>query len=275
MEKKNAFLTLTTDFGTKDPYVGSMKGAILTINPKAVLVDVTHEIRPGAVPQAAYFIRETYRHFPKGTIHIAVVDPGVGGTRRPMALEASGYVFVGPDNGIFWKVMEQEPSYRAYHLTNTSFFRQDISRTFHGRDIFGPAAAHISTGVRLELMGDEMVDPTPLRQGTPKRKGNALLGEVIRVDRFGNIITNISVADLRAFTSRPQEIQTEIGKLKLSGLKETYCDVDQGIPLVLIGSSGLLEIAVNQGNAAGLADISEHGEWVVVLRRPYRRTPSP
>jgi S-adenosylmethionine hydrolase len=255
MEKKHSIITLTTDFGTRDPYVGAVKGAILTINPSVSIVDITHEIGPGDLIHAAFTMKEIRPYFPKGTIHLAVVDPGVGGPRRPLAVKVQEDVFVGPDNGIFWKVMEDGGRYKAFHLTEEAFFLPTISRTFHGRDIFAPVAGHISKGIPLERLGRPISDPIPLRLDAPKKEGEVLLGEVIRVDRFGNIITNITYRDLRDFAVETEALAIEVGAIKLEGIKKTYCDVPEGTPLAIFGSSGLLEIAVNSGNASQMAGI--------------------
>lgn len=255
MGKKHSIITLTTDFGTRDPYVGAVKGAILTVNPSVSIVDITHEIGPGDLIQAAFTIKEIYPYFPKGTIHVAVIDPGVGGPRRPMAAKVKGHVFVGPDNGIFWKVMEEGGIYKAYHLTEEAFFLPNISSTFHGRDVFAPVAGHISKGVPLERLGRPISNPVPLRMDGPRKEGGVLLGEVVRVDHFGNIITNITLEDLRSFAAETEAIRIEVGSIRLEGTKRTYCDAPQGAPLALFGSSGLLEIAVNRGSACQMAGI--------------------
>jgi S-adenosylmethionine hydrolase len=242
-------ITLTSDFGLHDPYVAMMKGVILSIHSKARIVDISHEIRAGSIIQAAGFLRETFSSFPKGTIHVAVVDPGVGTDRRLLGLEASGHYFVGPDNGIFWPIIEDDEETKIIHLTNRVYFRPRISPTFHGRDIFAPVAAHLSLGVNLQKMGAGINDPQKLRYPKPKEKDDILYGEITRVDNFGNLITNIHRRDLDPFLKSARPV-IEVGDLVIKKLSPIYADVEQGEPLALINSSDWLEIAVHQGRAS-------------------------
>jgi S-adenosyl-L-methionine hydrolase (adenosine-forming) len=246
--KPNGIITLITDFGMSDPYVAMMKGVILSINPAAIVVDVTHQIGSGFITQAARIISETFPFFPRSTVHVAVVDPGVGTARRLIALSAEGHFFVGPDNGIFWPVMERRGAEKIIHLTESRFFLPYTSHTFHGRDVFAPVAGHISLGVGLEEMGTTITDPTPLSLPLPYSKENILYGQVIHVDNFGNLVTNIGDDELRKFleSGRPH---IHVGRLLVYGLNDIYADVDRGQPLALINSSRLLEIAVNMGRA--------------------------
>ncbi|MDY6879536.1 MAG: SAM-dependent chlorinase/fluorinase [Desulfatiglans sp.] len=246
--KTFGIITLTTDFGLTDPYLGAMKGAILTINQRARLVDISHQVKQGHVFRGASVLREAYPYFPKGSIHVAVVDPGVGGNRRPIALKADDHFFVGPDNGIFWPVIEKHGDVRIVHLTEAEFFLPDLSRTFHGRDIFAPVAAHLSRGADLLRMGPLIDDPVQLELPTVKRKGDILTGQIIRVDHFGNLITNIYEKDLKGFL-RGAHPSVGVRNERIDGLCQKYSDVDEGEMLVLIGSSGYLEIGVNLGRA--------------------------
>ena len=225
-----------------------MKGVILSINQHAGLVDISHQIKPGHIFRGATVLKEAYSYFPNGTVHIAVVDPGVGGNRRPIALNADGHFFVGPDNGMFWPIIERHEHAEIVHLTKTRYFLPHISHTFHGRDIFAPVAAHISCGVDLFEMGPAISDPVQLEFPTSLRKGDILSGQIIRIDHFGNLITNIHQKDLGRFLggSRPS---IRVLKESVEGLCEKYSEVDEGEMLALIGSSGYLEIAVNLGRA--------------------------
>ena len=242
-------ITLTTDFGLHDPYSAMMKGVILSINSKARIVDISHQIRAGTIIRAASFLHEAFSFFPKGTIHVAVVDPGVGTDRRLIGLEAGGHFFVGPDNGIFWPVIEDYEETRIIHLTNRVYFRPRISPTFHGRDIFAPVAAHLSLGVDLEKMGAKIDDPQRLRYPKPKEKDDTLIGEITRVDNFGNLITNIHRRDLDPFLESARPV-IEVGDLVIQKLSPVYADVEQGEPLALINRSDWLEIAVHQRRAS-------------------------
>ncbi len=242
-------ITLTSDFGLHDPYVAMMKGVILSIHPNARIVDISHQIRAGSIIQAAIFLHEAFSFFPKGTIHVAVVDPGVGTDRRLIGLEASGHCFVGPDNGIFWPIIEDDEKRKIIHLTNRVYFRPRISNTFHGRDIFAPVAAHLSLGVDLEKMGAGINDPQKLRYPKPKEKEDILYGEITRVDNFGNLITNIRRRDLDSFLRSARPV-IEVGDFVIVKLSPIYAEVEQGEPLALINSSDWLEIAVHLGRAS-------------------------
>ncbi|MBW1997574.1 MAG: SAM-dependent chlorinase/fluorinase [Deltaproteobacteria bacterium] len=245
----SGIITLVTDFGLKDPYVGMMKGAILSVNEGVQLVDITHQVGAGSVFLAAGILRETFAFFPKGTVHLAVVDPGVGGPRRPIALEAGGHLFVGPDNGIFWPVIRDFNGKRIVHLTEKDYFLREPSFTFHGRDIFAPVAAHLSKGVGLEQFGPLISDPRKLNIPAPLEKDDTLLGQIIRVDNFGNLITNIHAERLKRYLGEAQPL-IEVGKLSIKGLSRAYSDLEEGQPLALINSSNWLEIAVNMGRAS-------------------------
>jgi len=247
--KPSGIITLTTDFGLSDPYVAMMKGVILSINPSARLVDVTHQIGIGSISQAALLIRETFTYFPEGTVHLAVVDPGVGSNRRLIALQAGAHFFVGPDNGLFWPVLRDVKGTKAVQLTQTRYFLPSITQTFHGREIFAPVAAHLSLGLSLESLGPAVRDLTKLNIPQPYVKEGVLCGQIIRVDNFGNLVTNISSLELMDFLeSDPPRI--EAGKLLIRKLSRIYADCEEGEPLALINSSNLLEIAVNLGRAS-------------------------
>lgn len=265
--KQSSIITLTTDFGQRDPYVAIMKGVILSINPSARIVDITHGISPGSIQEGSTIIKEAYRYFPPGTIHVGVVDPGVGGKRRPIAVVSEGHFFVGPDNGLFWPIIEAHPRTEVIHLTEKSYWMAAISSTFHGRDIFAPVAAHLSREIDPYLLGENIDNPITLIHPFVRREHDLLVGEVIRVDHFGNLITNITVEELREFLSSEGPIVT-IGDLALKGIRTAYSDVSSGEPLALIGSSNLLEIAVNRGSAVEkLGDECGIGAKVIVRFR--------
>ncbi len=258
--KPSGIITLATDFGLTDPYVAMMKGVILSINPDVRLVDISHQIKAGSILQAAGIIRETFFYFPKGTVHLAVVDPGVGGPRRLMGLEAGGHLFVGPDNGIFWPLIRKFRQTNAIHLTESRFFLSNIKKTFHGREIFSPVAAHLSLGVALEEMGTPMFDPMKLELPEPREKGGVLYGQIIRVDNFGNLITNISAKVLNQFLKKSDPL-IQVGNLAVDELSYIYSDAAEGEPLALINSSDWLEVAVNLGRASEYAGL-DSGEAI-------------
>jgi S-adenosylmethionine hydrolase len=252
--KPSGIITLATDFGLTDPYVAMMKGVILSINPDVRLVDISHQIKAGSILQASGIIRETFFYFPKGTVHLAVVDPGVGGPRRLMGLEAGDHLFVGPDNGIFWPLIRKFKQTKAIHLTQSRFFLSNIKKTFHGREIFSPVAAHLSLGVALEEMGMPMFDPMKLELPEPREKGGVLHGQIIRVDNFGNLITNISAKVLNQFLKKAAPL-IQVGNLAVNELSHVYSDAAEGEPLALINSSDWLEVAVNLGRASEYAGL--------------------
>ena len=246
---RSGIITLLTDFGISDPYAAMMKGVILSINQNARIIDLSHQIEVGSIVHAAGFLRETFSYFPKGTVHISVVDPGVGSERRLLVMEAEEHFFVGPDNGIFWPIIEDFKSIRINQLVEVKFFLPHVTHTFHGRDVFSPVAAHISLGEDPDQMGPHIDDPVVLDYPLPRIINDVLYGQITRVDHFGNLITNIYHKDLERFlkTSKPS-IKAENFTFKTLNL--TYSEVDEGEPLALINSSGQLEIAVNLGRAS-------------------------
>ena len=240
-------ITLLTDFGWGDGYIGAMKGVILQINPDCRIIDLAHEIAPHDVMGAAFVLNQTYSYFPQGTIHVVVVDPGVGGARKPLVLETAGYCFVGPDNGCFTFVLNREEEIQAYELLEERFHLPRVSHTFHGRDIFAPVAAHLSAGIPPAAMGPpiEVTDLTSLPIPDPVSEGEILRGEVIRVDSFGNLVTNISQEILGAFA--PDEVvEIEIGGERIKGFKSSYGAGKTGEVIALWGSAGLLEISLKE-----------------------------
>jgi len=252
----SGIITLLTDFGISDPYVAMMKGVILSLNEKTRLVDVTHQISPGAIHRGAVVVREIYRFFPAGTIHVGVVDPGVGSDRRMVALEAGGHFFVGPDNGLFWLVLQEAPNAHIVHLTEKRFFRSSVSPTFHGRDVFAPVAAHLSLGTPLHELGVPIADPTPLSLPVPFLENGVLVGQITHVDHFGNLVSNVGSETLRRFLGGAGPL-IRVGTLAIRKLDKIYSDVEQGMPLAFLNSSDLLEVAVNTGRASDIVGLEE------------------
>lgn len=249
-----AIIGLITDFGDQDEYVGLMKAVILGIDPAAVIVDVSHAIRPGDIGQAAFMLESVYNYFPPGSIHLVVVDPGVGTSRALLFLEAHSHRFLAPDNGVLSLVMSLSIPISLRRVDNPAWRRSHVSSTFHGRDIMAPAAAHLSRGADVRELGPELNPDavtllTDLR-ARPSADGR-ITGRVVHVDRFGNLITNIGQAAIRdsESVSARRSLSIRIGGQVISGLSRTYAEGDAGRPLALIGSRGYLEIAVNGGNA--------------------------
>ena len=242
-KQMGAIITLTTDFGSKDHYAGAMKGVILSINPDVTITDITHEVPPHDVFKGAFTLRNFYRYFPRRTIHVAVVDPGVGGRRKAIALEADGHIFVGPDNGIFTFIYRESKPYRAHEIKGHKHILSGISRTFHGRDIFAPVAAHLSLGVSVEDLGKRMRKPTELPIKGPELRRDEIIGEVIYIDSFGNLVTNIPAESVKSGS------RVRIGETIIRGLSTSYSVVPKGRLLAIVGSSGFLEISVHLGRA--------------------------
>ncbi len=248
-------LTLTTDFGTRDAYVAAMKGTILSIHPGARLLDVTHEIAPQDVMEAAFVLSQAVPYFPAGTVHLVVVDPGVGTKRRPVALRHGGHCFVGPDNGLFALLLRGDVPEELVVLDRPAFWRtRDVSATFHGRDVFAPVAAHLVAGRRLDEVGSPTERLQPLHWALPIADEQGIRGWVVHVDHFGNAITNIP-HDLFVQTRQGRPIKCFAGNAILTAVHPTYGAVERSEPALLFGSSAFLEIAVNAGNASRLLDI--------------------
>ncbi|OQA46569.1 MAG: Adenosyl-chloride synthase [Chloroflexi bacterium ADurb.Bin325] len=244
-------VTLTTDFGLADGYVGILKGVILSIAPDAHLVDVSHDIAPQDVRQAAYVLGRAAPYFPRGTVHLAVVDPGVGSARRPLLVQTPDACFVGPDNGLFTFALEQ-PGAAAYELNRREFWRPAVSATFHGRDIFAPVAAHLANGRLPADLGAAVADPVRLPELAATRSGPGRLhGHVSHIDRFGNLITSIPGAWVRHGAWA-----CHIGGRRIAGIQQTYAAAPPGTLLALVSSGDTVEIAVRDGSAAALLGVS-------------------
>jgi S-adenosylmethionine hydrolase len=241
-------ITLTTDFGLDDAYVGVMKGVLLRICPQCRLVDLTHSVPQGDILKASLVLRSAAGFFPAGTVHLAVVDPGVGGNRLPVAIHAGNKYFVGPDNGLFWFLTRRDPPPRAVVLEKRTYFLPKTSTTFHGRDVFAPVAAHLASGVPLSEFGPQTRALTSLSVPDVVREASGRMrGQVIYIDHFGNCVTNLSPEELGCDLSSHWIVVLEDGSRIPVGAY--YGQVEEGHPLALVGSSGHLELAVRNGSA--------------------------
>jgi S-adenosylmethionine hydrolase len=254
-------ITLTTDFGTADWFVGTMKGVIASINPKATVVDISHAIAGGEIRAGAFTLAASYRYFPKGTVHVAIVDPGVGSKRGAIAVQTERYFFVGPDNGVLSYAIRGEKIKAVRALENKSYFLEPVSQTFHGRDVFAPVAAHLARGVAIAWFGPAVMNIVRLDWPEPKVHGKSVKGEVIYFDKFGNAITNIPASTI-ASVGR-QRYQIFKGRKRVCALATHYQAVPAGRAVAAPGSSGYLEIAVNGGNAMAILGL-ELGDRVTV-----------
>ena len=260
-------ITLLTDFGSQDYFVGAMKGAILSINPAANIIDITHEVPPHSIRIAAFNLLASYKGFPAGTIHVAVVDPGVGSNRRPILIECAKQVFVGPDNGIFSWVCERERQFRAFHLTAHKFFRDPVSNTFHGRDIFAPVAASLSNGVAPEEFGPVIDDLIQLESLKPRTVDKGVTeASIIHIDRFGNCITNLTRDDFDEDGLSGTRLSFK-GR-EISSRREFFADrgADEAELFCVFGSAGFLEIAAQNHSAATILG-AEPGQPVILISR--------
>ncbi len=235
-------VALLTDFGTRDYFVAAMKGAILSIAPETPIIDITHEIEPQDIRGAAFSLSACYRDFPAGTVFVVVVDPGVGSKRRAIAAESRGYQFVAPDNGVLSFALANKA--RIFELTNRRYFAREISNTFHGRDIFAPVAAHLSKGIKPSEIGGEINDPVLFEFPGPYRVSNKeLAAQIIHIDHFGNLITNLAPTDL------PKEFQLEMKGVTIVRRCNYYNEAESDELFSITGSAGFLEIVMNQGSA--------------------------
>jgi S-adenosylmethionine hydrolase len=237
-------ITLLTDFGSADYYAGAMKGVILSINPAATVVDITHEIPAQDIEAGAFVLFSCYRDFPPGTINVAVVDPGVGSSRRPILVQAGGRFFVGPDNGLFSYILNEEADASVFHLTATKYFREPLSNTFHGRDIFAPVAAELSKALSPDSFGPAIEDAVrfPSLRAELTKNGK-VKGRIIHIDRFGNCVTNI---DRTVFAGHSALL---VNGKKIKSFHDSYSEAKKGL-FAIWGSAGLLEISVRNGSAA-------------------------
>ena len=240
-------ITLTTDFGLQDPFVGIMKGVILSICPSACLVDLTHDVEPQDILGAALALEAALPFFPDGTVHLAVVDPGVGSARRPLAVRIRGHYLVGPDNGVLTPALLGSQR-TAVALTAPEYRLPQVSRTFHGRDVFAPAAAYLAAGIPLERLGPTVADPVLRPIAGSRLEGETLVGEVLAVDRFGNLLTSIEATALAGFAGGGPVV-VEVAGQPVAGLVDAYADGGDGRPAAIVGSTGRVEIFVRCGSA--------------------------
>lgn len=240
-------IALLTDFGAKDYFVGAMKGAILLINENVNIVDVTHEIEPHDIKSAGFNLRACYRNFAVGTIFVAVVDPGVGSERRALLVETPDYFFVAPDNGLLSFVFDEYENPRVYEITNEQFFAEIVSGSFHGRDIFAPVAAHLSKGVSASEFGGEITDFVRFEETRPRViSASEIEAEIIAIDRFGNLITNLKSDDL------PEKFALEVGGKRIGNLRRFFAESDAREAFMIFGSAGFLEVSVYKDSAKKL-----------------------
>jgi len=261
----NPIITLTTDYGTNDHLVGVLKGVILKINPEVTIVDITHAVTAFDLLDGALTIASAYSYFPPRTIHVVVVDPGVGTDRRPLLVTGQNQYFIAPDNGVLSGVFDKEANFLVRHLTSEHYFQHPVSKTFHGRDVFAPVAAWLSKNWQPGSMGEEITDFKRLALPRPKEADGALKGVVLKVDSFGNLLTNFKAEDLPAEVLEKGEVKLQVGNHAVTRLVPTFAHGGAGEPVAYVGSSGYVEIAVNRGNASKTLGIGR-GTPVVFTR---------
>lgn len=246
----NPIITLTTDYGTNDHLVGTLKGVILKINPDVTIVDITHHVAPYDLLDGALAIGAAYPYFPARTIHVVVVDPGVGTERRPLLVTSENQYFVAPDNGVLSLIYERDPNVVVRHANVEHYYLQPLSKTFHGRDVFAPVAAWLAKSGQTASMGDVIDDYKKFAMPRPKATDAVLKGSVLRVDSFGNLVTNFRPEDLSEEERKNGKVEMKVGTHDVSRLVDTFALGAAGEPIAYVGSSGYLEIAVNKGNAS-------------------------
>jgi S-adenosylmethionine hydrolase len=262
-------ISITTDFGEDDHFVGVMKGVILGINPDATIVDINHQVNSYDIFDGAYSLSQSYHVFPPGTIHLVVVDPGVGSERRPLIVQSKDYRFVAPDNGVLSMVYEREERLEVRHVTAEHFFRKPVSHTFHGRDIFAPVAAWLSRGMEVEKFGNVITDYARFTSVRPKWENDALLkGVAIKVDKFGNVITNIGPGDVpKIFGQDPPPFRIRINGHEITRLCQSFAAGEGAELFAVVGSSGFIEICINRGSAAKVLKVNRGAEVEVEVGR--------
>ncbi|MFB3920251.1 MAG: S-adenosyl-l-methionine hydroxide adenosyltransferase family protein [Terriglobia bacterium] len=260
-------VTLITDFGHNDHFVGVMKGVILGINPEALIVDVCHQVNSYDIFDAAFVLAQSYRFFPSDTIHLVVVDPGVGTARRPLLARTMEHKFIAPDNGVLSLVYEREESVEVRHVTSDHYFLNPVSNTFHGRDVFAPIAGWLSKGLEVDKFGEPIEDYAKFTSPKPKKVSDQLVkGVVIRIDKFGNITTNITPEDIpQLFQETPPPFKILIGQLEVTKLNLAYAMGKPSELFAIVGSSGFIEVCTNRGSAAKAMNVNRGAEVGVML----------
>jgi hypothetical protein len=253
-----SLITLLTDFGSRDYFVASMKGVILGINPHARIVDLTHEVTPHQIDEAAYLLKASYRYFPDGTVHVAVVDPGVGSGRRPLLVTTTRHFFVAPDNGLLSYIYQEETGVQVRQIENKQYRLESEGTTFDGRDLFAPAAAWLTRGQPPGSYGTLIRDYVRLPIVEPEWQGGVLVGRVVYVDRFGNLISNLTPFHVKEILGKTQraEVSIRIGGVTIDGLVRSYSQGDPVVPRALINSNGQLEVFIKEGSAAAALTVS-------------------
>lgn len=258
-------ITLTTDFGLQDYYVSAMKAVMLGIAPEARFVDVSHDIPSQDIMAGSWVLKNSAMLFPSNTVHAVVIDPGVGTDRHPIAMRVGDQYFVGPDNGIF-SLLTADREYEAVRLTKKEYLREDHSATFHGRDIFAPAAAHLSRGVPLKELGEPLEELVSYRWMQPIADKDGLEGNIIHIDKFGNLITNIPKSLIDEVIAC-KNVKIYVGNIIMNDIKNTFGAVAEGEPVAYIGSAGMLEIAINKGNAKEMLGIQKGAQISLILQK--------
>ncbi len=257
-------ITLTTDYGLNDYLVGAMRGAILNVNPDARIADITHNVMSFDVLDGALAIAQAYRFYPPRTIHVVVVDPGVGTERRAILVSGDQHYFVGPDNGVFSLIYERDPLTRVREITAEHYFLQPVSSTFHGRDVFAPVAAWLSRSTQPESFGEEVNDYVRFSLPKPKAANNTIKGVILRVDNFGNLLTNLSPQEFPQLAAADARFKMQVGKTEITKMAQSFSQGATSEPQAIIGSSGFVEIFVNRGSAARTLGVQRGSE--VTLR---------
>ncbi len=255
-------VTLTTDFGFSDPYVGAVKGVLLSTNPEINIVDISNGVNPFDLLDGGYTLAQAYRYFPSGTIHLVVVDPGVNTNRRPLVVRAGAYTFVAPDNGVLSLVYEQEPEFRAFHVTAEHYFRDSGRGTFQGRDLFAPVAGWLTKNIDPDKFGPQVSDVVRFALPKTRTEADGVHGVVLKTDRFGNLITNLRREQLPEL-NRQSRFELRVGKVTIQKLVDAYAEGGSGELFAIWGSAGFLEISGNRAPAARLAG-AERGAEVVI-----------
>ncbi|MFH5832965.1 S-adenosyl-l-methionine hydroxide adenosyltransferase family protein [Halalkalibaculum sp. DA3122] len=260
-----SIVTLTTDFGLQDYYVSAMKAVMLDIAPDVRFVDISHEVPDQDIMAGSWVLQNSAPLFPTGSVHLVVIDPGVGTDRNPIALKVDDQYYVGPDNGIF-SLLTEDKEFEAVRLTNDTFWHEQRSNTFHGRDIFAPVAAHLSNGVSLADLGEPLEDLKTYRWASPIADKDGLQGWIIHIDKFGNLVTNLHYSLIEDVIGK-QSVKIYVGNMILDELVPTFGSVPDGEPAAYIGSSGMLEVGINKGDAAEMMSVKKGAQISLVLQK--------